>query len=239
MAHISFGPGWPTCDRSRIVTLVRRDGLRLPIHRDLADLTSLLMDLTEALGYDIRPDWTWGYSCRPIAGTNRPSNHSQGTAVDINAPVNPRRSDRRLVTNLPARVIDLWRGHGFVWGGAWSWPDPMHFEFVGTTAQARATAARLRHFLAVVGGRPAPQPPARLGRPAYRDFPGVARMGDTGWHVQVWQQVLRERGYAILADGVFGPATNHVLVDWQRRHNPPLTVDGIAGPETWHNLLNA
>lgn len=236
MAHSSFGPAWPNCDRSRIVTLKRADGLKLPIHRDLADLVAILMDLTELSGYDIKPGWTWGYACRAISGTRKASNHSQGTAVDINAPTNPRRSDRKLVSDLPRKVIQLWKAHGFVWGGDWSWPDPMHFEFAGTTAQARATAARLRHFLATAGGRPAPRPPT-AGRPVERPFPGTVRMGDRGDAVRVWQQVLRERGYAIAVDGAFGPATHHVVVDWQRKHSPPLAVDGVAGPATWHDLL--
>ncbi|HMG42844.1 MAG TPA: M15 family metallopeptidase, partial [Acidimicrobiales bacterium] len=115
MAHSSWGQGWPNCNRTNIITVVRRDGLRLPIHRELAPLATLLMDITEALGYDIRPDWTWGYSCRAVAGTNVPSAYSWGTAVDINAPVNPRK--RPLTTNIPRNVRDMWKGNGFRWGG--------------------------------------------------------------------------------------------------------------------------
>ena len=88
MGHSSFGPMWPQSN-PYIITLVRSDGLRLPIHRDLALLIRMLMDHTEAMGYDIRPGETWGYAHRSISGTNTPSNHSQGTALDINAPANP------------------------------------------------------------------------------------------------------------------------------------------------------
>jgi peptidoglycan hydrolase-like protein with peptidoglycan-binding domain len=234
MADASWGSGWPTCDRSKIVTIVRHDGLRLPIHRDLADLVSLLMDLTELMGYDIRPDWTWGYACRPIANTSTPSNHSWGTAVDINAPANPRRQrGLPMITNIPRKVVDLWKAHGFRWGGDFAWPDPMHMEFMGTVAQARATVARLRAFLAG-----APAPPAPVGRPVLPGvaFPGTVGLNDSGEAVKTWQRLLRARGYAIAVDGVFGLATNHVVVDWQRRHHPPLDVDGAAGPATWHSL---
>lgn len=233
MADASFGPAWPNCDRARIVTLTRHDGLRLPVHRDMADLVAVLMDLTELAGYDIHPGETWGYACRAIAGTNQPSNHSQGTAVDINAPHNPRRArGLPMITDLPAKVIDLWTSHGFRWGGRFTWPDPMHFEFMGTAAQARAIAAQLRHFLSS-----APPPPAHPGLPAARPYPGVVRRGDRSAAVATWQGVLHDRGYAVTADGVFGPITEVAVRDWQRRHH--LVVDGVAGPDTWHSLLFA
>lgn len=74
-------------------------------------------------------------------------------------------------------------------------------------------------------------------KPAERPYPGQVEMGNRGPAVKVWQTVLRERGYRITVDGDFGPATNHVVRDWQSKHG--LTVDGIAGPATWHSLLYA
>jgi len=241
MSLAAWGPRWPNCDRSNIVTLIRADGLRLPVHRELAGLVSLLMDLTELHGYNIRPDWTWGYACRPIAGTSTASNHSQGTAVDINAPVNPRR--RPLTTNLPKAVVQLWKDHGFVWGGDYrtSTPDPMHFEVDPSKSphDMWLIEQQLRAFLRDHGGQPSgppiPREPHR--RPTARPYPGLVRMGDQGADVRVWQTVLVERGYRIAVDGDFGPATNHVMMDWQRKHR--LHVDGIGGEATWHSLLFA
>jgi hypothetical protein len=239
MADGSFGPGWPNCDRSHIVTLARADGLRIALHADVADLVAILMDLTEALGYDIVVGETWGYACRAIAGTSVPSNHSWGTAVDINSLQNPQR--RPLTTNLPDDIVQLWASHGFRWGGSYktSTPDPMHFEFMGTASQARQAAADLRAFFAALGAQVPTPAPAGFPKPAPRPYPGEARMGDRGPHVRVWQHVLRERGYAVAVDGIFGPATNHVVWHWQGTHHPPLTVDSIAGQATWHSLLYA
>ena len=82
---------------------------------------------------------------------------------------------------------------------------------------------------------PRPQPP---GLPAY---PGVARMGDRGAAVRVWQRELNARGgygagpHRLVVDGIFGPRTHHVVCDFQSKHR--LVVDGIAGPATWHALI--
>jgi hypothetical protein len=252
VAHPSWGNGWPNCTRANIVTLVRADGLRLPIHRELADLVSLLMDLTElGGGYDIVPGWTWGYACRAIAGTNQPSNHSWGTAVDINAPVNPRR--RPLTTNIPREVRELWKIHGFRWGGDYttSTPDAMHFEFMGTVADARAITARLRRFLELAGPPPQQRPPATAP-------------GEKG-RTMVLQRLLR-----VVPDGVIGPNTvaamNRNLIGWPpevrrrtgrdvalpgnsnpnlvswlqrqgRRKGYLMSVDGSVGPQTNHLIV--
>lgn len=246
MADPSFGRGYPDCSGPRVV-LARKDGLRLVVHRELAELVTILLDLTELMGYDVKPGQTWGFACRAIRGSSRPSNHSWATAIDVNSLENPQR--RPLTTRLPKRVVDLWKAHGFRWGGDYttSTPDPMHFEFMGTVAQARAILARAKAFLAA-HGQPAPpapaRPVARPGRPPWRPYPGPVRLGmgspeRPNADVKVWQQLLRERGYpGIVVDGVFGNATNHVMFDWQRKH-PPLRIDAVGGPATWHSLLYA
>ena len=124
MANSSFGKGYPSRNPN-IVTLVRKDGLRLPIHKEIKDLVAILMDLTEGQKYNINPNQTWGYANRAISGTNAPSNHSWGTAVDINAPSNPygsaawhRRNARgtkpfglQLVCNIPQRSFKCGRAN--------------------------------------------------------------------------------------------------------------------------------
>lgn len=150
-----WGPGWPNCPYGKIQTLVRDDGLRLPVRSELLGLTRRLIDRTESLGYDVRPDWTWGFACRAISGTSTASNHSWGLAVDINAPRNPYASASwhrrnatsrnstfpfglRIVTDLTEPVVAMWEDTMFRWGGRYrNHPDPMHFEFMGTPADAR------------------------------------------------------------------------------------------------------
>ncbi|HEX2057262.1 MAG TPA: M15 family metallopeptidase [Actinomycetota bacterium] len=52
------------------------------------------------------------------------SMHAFGLAVDLNTPTN------QLGTggNMHPRVVEIFERWGFVWGGRWSRPDPMHFE---------------------------------------------------------------------------------------------------------------
>jgi hypothetical protein len=83
---------------------------------------------------------TFGWNWRSIAGTNRRSNHSYGTAFDLL----PRDLQGRLtywrwdtgkskidpVYYLPPEtVIEIFEEHGFIWGGKWDLIDTMHFEY--------------------------------------------------------------------------------------------------------------
>lgn len=179
-------------------------------------------------------------NCRAIAGTSIPSNHSWGTAVDINAPVNPRK--RPLTTNIPRAVREMWKSQGFRWGGDFktSVPDPMHFEFTGSVADCRRITANLQRFL---GGRPGPAP-----------APPPTAPGQVG-RIMELQRLLR-----VNADGIIGPITvaamkrnmigwrrdlpgnrNPNLVSWLqrqgRRKGYALRVDGIVGPEVNHLIV--
>jgi hypothetical protein len=54
------------------------------------------------------------------------SHHSWGAAVDINSLTNPYGAP----PHQPAVLVRIMREHGFTWGGRWTVPDGMHFEFV-------------------------------------------------------------------------------------------------------------
>lgn len=72
---------------------------------------------------------------------NRPesarfSSHGWGLVIDINHDRNPMVFGP-LVTDIPDAVVVVWKSLGFGWGGEYrSRKDPMHFEFLGTPAQA-------------------------------------------------------------------------------------------------------
>lgn len=71
------------------------------------------------------PRFISAYSGSGVGPVDRLSRHSWGIALDINARSNPfgrpPRQNRRFV-----RIMRKW---GFTWGGRWSLPDGMHFEW--------------------------------------------------------------------------------------------------------------
>jgi len=84
----------------------------------------------------------YGWNWRVIAGTNRRSNHSYGTAIDL-LPVNLNgrltywrwNEKEKKEFNIddyytpPEKVIKLFEDNGFIWGGYWELIDTMHFEY--------------------------------------------------------------------------------------------------------------
>jgi len=69
--------------------------------------------------------------------------------------------------------------------------------------------------------------------PNLPDWPVIAQ-GDSGPEVWALQYLLRVRGQAIVADGIFGPATRSSVIAYQT--SVGLTPDGFVGPKTWSAL---
>ena len=70
---------------------------------------------------------------RRIAGTDRPSAHSYGIAIDIDTDHSDywrwQRGARRWRNRIPAAIVDAFEAEGFIWGGRWYHFDTMHFEY--------------------------------------------------------------------------------------------------------------
>lgn len=63
----------------------------------------------------------------------------------------------------------------------------------------------------------------------------LLRRTDRGEAVRDLQRLLRERGFALEIDGIFGPMTRECVMTFQGLHG--LEQDGIVGPLTWAALL--
>lgn len=139
-----------------MITIPVGQGVRLVVHKRVAPIFKAFCDEIDARGYDldaVADDW--GYANRPIRGSSSPSNHSWGLAIDLNATKNP--MSATLKTDIPSWVIELAeQKYGLSWGGRYrTRPDAMHFEFLGTPADADRIVARL----AAIDPPPPPAPP--------------------------------------------------------------------------------
>jgi len=122
---------WLPSKGGRPVRFNSRNGAAEALARVSGELEALPAELTR---YVVRRGGT--YSWRRIAGTDRPSAHGFGIAIDIDT----RRSDywrwaRRqggLVVyknRIPLEIVAAFERNGFIWGGKWYHYDTMHFEY--------------------------------------------------------------------------------------------------------------
>jgi len=227
-----WGQGWPADRRADTVTVTDGQSVKLAVHRGVAPIVAYLLGQTvrgvgRNRGYALRGDWCWGYGNRAIRGSNRPSNHSWGLAVDLNAPNNP--MSPRLVTDMPEWMVGLWKSHMFRWGGDYRRrKDAMHYEFIGTPDDAERLIIRLGDVTPLVA------PTAQPGD----DGEPVLRMGSSGpWVVKLQTILSGPFGFALgKIDGVFGRRTSAAVKKVQRQHR--LGDDGVVGAKTWA-VLNA
>jgi D-alanyl-D-alanine carboxypeptidase-like protein len=76
------------------------------------------------------------FNWRKVAGTERLSNHSFATAIDLNVDKaaywqwqSPTQLETFSRKNWPTEIIETFERHGFIWGGKWWHFDTMHFEY--------------------------------------------------------------------------------------------------------------
>jgi len=87
----------------------------------------------------------WGYCFRNVRGsTDKLSNHSSGTAVDLNATKHPLGKAGTFPSEKVPMIRALAKKYGMIWGGDFRHrPDEMHFEIAVTPAKAAALIGSL------------------------------------------------------------------------------------------------
>ena len=65
------------------------------------------------------------FNNRPQKGGTKLSTHAWGISVDLNAATNALGTSG----DMDARVVEIFKEEGFVWGGEFGRPDPMHFQY--------------------------------------------------------------------------------------------------------------
>lgn len=117
--------------RPNLTTIEAPGGAKVTVAASAAPNFQGLIDDLEKAGYKLDPKTTGGYNPRNIAGTNTPSMHSYGLAMDVNWQKNPQGSSSSdIPPQLANALAEKW---GLTWGGNWSGAsrDPMHFEISG------------------------------------------------------------------------------------------------------------
>jgi len=71
----------------------------------------------------------WGYAFRNVRGSSdKLSNHSSGTAIDLNATKHPLGHAGTFTPMQSVLLEALCKKYGLTWGEKWKRPDGMHFE---------------------------------------------------------------------------------------------------------------
>lgn len=100
----------------------------------------------ESLGVEIKGDQSGGYANRTIRGTNTPSRHAHGEAIDINWSENAEGKRGALAEKLgDDQVRALARKYGLKWGGDFKGRsrDDMHFEVDRSVRDPEGLAVRV------------------------------------------------------------------------------------------------
>jgi len=87
----------------------------------------------------------WGYCFRQVRGsTENLSNHSSGTAIDLNAAQHPLGKVGTFPIEKVPMIRALAKKYGLIWGGDYrNRKDEMHFEIALTPAKAAALIEKL------------------------------------------------------------------------------------------------
>ena len=84
-------------------------------------------NLIEPLDHGALDDW--GYCYRDVRGVpGKLSNHSSGTAIDLNASKHPLGKAGTFEAGKVPMLKALAKKYALIWGGQWTRRDEMHFE---------------------------------------------------------------------------------------------------------------
>jgi hypothetical protein len=145
----------PAAAGGGLVTVRAKNGVTFRVAAAYAQKFLGFVNDLEDTGYHVGS--VLGYQNRNVAGTNRPSYHAQGLAIDVNPSQNPVGS----AGNLPKNVREIAHKWGLGWGEDWtSKKDPMHFSLAAQEGGS-VNVSRYGH-IATKSVVVAPQPQVRV-----------------------------------------------------------------------------
>lgn len=211
--------GWPVhTNQSRLVSVPKIRGRVAPeVAPIFADLVQQIDQSVEDV--DAGAD-DWGYAYRPIRGKSSGySNHSSGTAVDVNADKHPlgkrktwSKSQNAALDKILARYVDPQTGKNVVRAGKdyRIRKDDMHFEIVANKAAVARVVQSLR------GAKPVEVKPASSALPTLQAYP------------------LKQRtiSYAALIQSIKQGVRTESMQSFQACLTDPIPLDGLWGGKT-------
>lgn len=214
---MSHATDFPSCPGQSTLTRITVDNRNFWVHPEVAPIFESFLKEIVRLGYSLDEGILddWSYACRQIRGSTSVSEHARGTAIDINAVHNPMGSTLR--TDMPPFVAAVAKAHGLRWGGTYtSRPDAMHFEWMGTIAEAREMVAHLKGTAPAVTERHASIEPT-----------------DGAGAIKFLQVCLTLAGQHIPVDGKYGTQTGQAIKNLKRFFNAHKVGDHVfdVGPE--------
>lgn len=184
----------------------------------------------------LRPGQCWGYAYRAVRGDTDLSNHSAGTAIDINSPAHPMGKRGTFSEAQVEQIKAILRECGGVirWGGTFTRPDEMHFEVIGTRAAVALAAQALP--LVPIATQPKGEPVAHIpvNVTTERDF-RTAFMAEAGTSSavveQAWITLGSTWGNTTMTVATLDP--NGKILSYKEdvivRNNTKVTVDVPSG----------
>jgi hypothetical protein len=137
-----------------------------------------------------------------------------------------------LITNMPSWMPDLWNAYGFRWGGDYiTRPDAMHYEYMGSVADAiRHTALARQNRLGEIRTAPVPTPTPTDTLPK-DDKMYVLMKGDKS--AEWWLTDMMTKRH-IEAQGPGEQASDRNFFLYAIRANGGRVADdGKGGPQIW------
>ena len=137
--------GWPASPDQKEIGIkefkIKNTDRKMRLQKDAGViLTALAAEFhaqVEPIDEGVFDDWAYAY--REVRGSDSDlSNHSSGTAIDLNATKHPLHAENTFTKQQAATIRELCKKYGVRWGGDYTKrKDEMHFEIVETPDEVK------------------------------------------------------------------------------------------------------
>lgn len=144
--------GWPASKNEKEIGLkifkIKGTDRKMKLQKDagviLAAFAAEFHAQVEPIDEGVFDDWSYGY--RDVRGSDSVlSNHSSGTAIDLNATKHMLGAENTFNRKQTATIRKLCKKYGIRWGGDYKGrKDPMHFEIVESPDEVKARIKNMK-----------------------------------------------------------------------------------------------